>query len=272
MRIGCCTNMLAREGDSVGQWAIEDIAEFGYEYLDLPVAQMMELDDGEFEKLKQRIQASGLECEACNNLFPASVKITGPSVDLSAVRNYLDTAIRRVEELGAELICFGSSGARNIPAGFPVSAAWEQMVSICRIIDEYVSPRNITIVIEPLNRGESNIVNSAAEGYELSRAADRKSIQLLVDYYHLALENESVDIILKADKSVRHCHISNPDGRSFPSGKDGAVYDDFFRALGKIGYTGRLSAEAFTSDFTRDGREALRFLKERTSIIEAGGA
>ena len=57
MRIGCCTNMLASEGDSVGQWAIEDIAEFGYEYLDLPVAQMMELDDGEFEKLKQRIQA-----------------------------------------------------------------------------------------------------------------------------------------------------------------------------------------------------------------------
>ncbi len=76
-------------------------------------------------------------------------------------------------------------------------------------------------------------MNSAAEGYELSRAADRKSIQLLVDYYHMALENESVDIILKAGKSVRHCHISNPDGRSFPSGKDGAVYDDFLRALGE---------------------------------------
>jgi sugar phosphate isomerase/epimerase len=262
--------MLATEGDSVGQWAIEEIAEYGYEYLDLPVAQMMELDETGFEKLKQRIQASGLDCEACNNLFPASLKITGPTVDLSAIRNYLDTAIRRVEELGAEVICFGSSGARNIPAGFPVSAAWEQMVSICCIIDEYVSPRGITIVIEPLNRGESNIVNSAAEGYELSRAADRESIQLLVDYYHLALENESVDIILKAGKAVRHCHISNPEGRSFPSGKDGEVYDDFFRALRKIGYTGRLSAEAFAKDFSREGREAFRFLKERTSLIESG--
>jgi len=270
MRIGCCTNMLAREGDSVGQWAIEEIAEYGYEYLDLPVAQIMELDDGEFDKLKQRIKVSGLDCEACNNLFPASIKITGPSVDLSEVRNYLDTAIRRVEELGAEVICFGSSGARNIPPGFPVSAAWEQMVSICRIIDEYVAPRNITIVIEPLNRGESNIVNSAAEGYELSRAADRESIRLLVDYYHLALESESVDIIRKAGKSVRHCHISNPEGRSFPSGKDGDVYDDFFRALRQIDYTGRLSVEAFTQDFAREGREAFRFLKQRTSLIESG--
>jgi D-psicose/D-tagatose/L-ribulose 3-epimerase len=271
MRIGCCTNMLANEGDSAGQWAIEEIAKCGYEYLDLPVAQIMELNDAEFDQLKQRISNSGLSCEVCNNLFPASIKITGPSVDLSAIRVYLEKAIGRVKELGGEHICFGSSGARNIPAGFPVSAAWEQMVSICRIIDEYVSPRGISIVIEPLNRGESNIINSAAEGYELSRAADRISIQLLIDYYHLALENESTEIILKAGSAVRHCHISNSQGRSFPSEADGEMYDDFFRALHQIGYTGRLSVEAFTRDFSREGREAFRFLKQRTSKIENEG-
>lgn len=268
MRTGCCTNMLAKEGDSAGLWAIEEIAECGYEYLDLPVAQMMELNDAEFDELKKRISNSGLSCEACNNLFPATIKITGPSVDLSGIRNYLEKAIGRVEELGADVICFGSSGARNIPAGFPVPAAWEQMVSICRIIDEYVSPRGISIVIEPLNRGESNIINSAAEGYELSRAADRDSIQLLIDYYHLALEDESTGIFLKAGRAVRHCHISSPHGRSFPSEADGEIYDDFFRALYQIGYAGRLSVEAFTKDFSREGREAFRFLKQRASKIE----
>jgi D-psicose/D-tagatose/L-ribulose 3-epimerase len=264
MRIGCCTNMLGRADDAVGAWAIEEIVAGGYDYLELPVVQTMELTEPDFRSLHNRVKTSGLSCEVCNNFFPAELALTGPEVKKREVRDYYLRALERISGLGAGLVVFGSGAARMVPAGFSAEDAHNQLARLLQEIAAEAEPLGITIVIEPLNRGECNIVNSALEGFSLMKSAGRPNVRLLVDYFHMGLESENMASILEAGDAIRHAHISNPQGRVFPSPGDGAAYAVFTGNLERTGYKGRLSVEAYSTDLSRDAARACGYMKELT--------
>ena len=261
MRIGYCTNLIATQIDGTGSEWIEKGQENGFDYVELPLAQMVDLNDKEFLSLKGKIGSSGLKCEACNNFFPANIRLTGNDVDYGKTEAYLDKALGRAAQLGVKVIVLGSPKSKNVPEGYPMDKAWSQLVELLRNIDPLVRTRGITVVIEPLNKGESNIINTAAEGLQLAKAADRENIKLLIDYYHLVMERENPEIILDAGSYVKHIHFANPAGRVYPAEKvDG--YVRFMDLLKRIGYEGRISIEAYTKDFCHDAKRSVEILRQ----------
>ena len=71
MRFGCCLNMVSSEADKgTGIDFIETLSEIGYDYVELPLAEMAALSEEEFLSLKRRIDRTGIKCEVCNNFFP----------------------------------------------------------------------------------------------------------------------------------------------------------------------------------------------------------
>jgi sugar phosphate isomerase/epimerase len=261
MRIGYCTNLIATQIDGTGSEWIEEGQENGFDYVELPLAQMVDLNDKEFFSLKEKVGSSGLKCDACNNFFPASIRLTGNDVDYGKTEAYLDKALGRAAQLGVKVIVLGSPKSKNVPEGYPMDKAWSQLVELLRNIDPLVRTRGITVVIEPLNKGESNIINTAAEGLQLAKAADRENIKLLIDYYHLVMEKENPEIILDAGSYIKHIHFANPTGRVYPAEKvDG--YVRFMDLLKRIGYEGRISIEAYTKDFCHDAKRSVEILRQ----------
>ena len=264
MRFGYCTNLIATQTDGAGREWIEKGQESGFDYVELPLAQMVDLDDEAFLSLKERVGFSGLKCEACNNFFPASIQLTGNTVDYGKIEGYLDKAIGRAAQLGAKVIVFGSPNSRNVPEGYPMDKAWSQLMELLRHIDPLVRTKGITIVIEPLNKMESNIINTATEGLKLVKAVDRENIKLLIDYYHLVMEKENPEIILDAGSYIEHIHFANPTGRVYPiEAEDG--YIRFMNLLKGVGYEGRISVEAYTKDFCHDAKRSVEILKQLTN-------
>ena len=261
MRIGFCTNLITTQIDSTGSEWIDKGQESEFDYVELPLAQMVDLDDEAFLSLKERVGVSGLKCEACNNFFPASIRLTGNTVDYGKIEEYLVKALGRAAQLGVKVIVLGSPKSRNVPEGYPMNKAWSQLVELLRTIDPLVRAKGITIVIEPLCKLESNIINTAAEGLQLSRAVERENIKLLVDYYHLVMEKEDPEILLRAGSYIKHVHFANPTGRVYPAEKvDG--YIRFMDLLKRIGYEGRISVEAYTKDFCHDAKRSVKILRQ----------
>ncbi len=93
MKFGCCGNLVASGPDKTGIEIIETISQLGYDYIELPLAEMTELKDDEFELLKNRVQQSGISCQVCNNLFPAKIRLTGPDVNMTHIHQYLEKAL-----------------------------------------------------------------------------------------------------------------------------------------------------------------------------------
>jgi sugar phosphate isomerase/epimerase len=259
-RFGCCGSMISPATDPVGGEIVESLARFGFDYIELSLAHLTALPEGEFDGLQKRLERSGITCEACNNFFPPSVRLTGPEARLSAALEYANGALGRAARLGGRIVVFGSSGAKNVPQGFPVDAAWQQIRELLGHLGSMAARQGITIVIEPLCKQESNLVNNAAEGLRLAREVDHPNIRLLIDYYHLMMEHEDPDILLEAGPMIRHLHFAQVAGRAFPQDPDDG-YVRFFDRLRRIGYAGRCSIEAYTRDFAAEAPRALGLLK-----------
>jgi sugar phosphate isomerase/epimerase len=155
----------------------------------------------------------------------------------------------------------GSGPARRVPEGFPKDEGFRQLVAFCRRLAPVARARGITIAIEPQRRQESNLINSVTEGLELLRAIDDPAIQLTVDFFHVAEEKEDPAVVVAAGPHVRHLHMANPAGRVFPLRSEEYDYAGFFDSLRRIGYSGRMSIEARSTDFANEAPRAISFLR-----------
>ena len=256
--------MVAEGPDGTGIEHIEKLAQIGYDYVELPTAQMMALDDEQFAALKDRLFKAGIPCETSNNLFPVTLRLTGPDVDREAIIAYVKKAFARDEELGIKICVFGSGPAKNVPDGFPMEEGWKQVVQLLRDIGPIAEKHGITIVIEPLRRAECNMINSFAEGVKLAKDANVENVKVLVDFYHLTVENEPVSNIAKdGEEFLRHVHFANPEGRVYPVSLEEAEYKPFMDALAAAKYDSRISCEAYTPNgFDHDAQAAFDFFKQ----------
>jgi D-psicose/D-tagatose/L-ribulose 3-epimerase len=261
MRWGCCGSMISPSTDPVGIEIIESLAEIGFDYIELSLADLAVMSEHDFVDLARRVDRSGIRCEACNNFFPRTIRLTGEEARLQAALDYAAQALDRAERLGAGIIVFGSAGAKNVPDGFSRDTAWRQIVELLCRLGPRAAEHGLTIAIEPINREESNIVNLAADGLRLAREVDHPNIQLLIDYYHLTKECEDPAILIEAGTAIRHLHFARVEGRSFPLETETA-HSRFFAMMRRIRYAERCSMEAFTRDFPADARRALRILRQ----------
>lgn len=274
MRFGCCVNMIAKGEDGTGVEHVERLAEYGYDYVEMPLAEMMALPENRFAQLAERIQKAGIPCETCNNFFPKTIRLTGPDADEEKNLLYVEKALGKASSLGVQSVVFGSGGAKNVPSGFPMGEGYGQVVSLLRKIEPIAKKNHITIVIEPLRRAECNLINTFAEGCKLAQdvGSDYENVKVLVDFYHLSEEKEPVEnLLLQGKEYLRHVHFARSEGRVYPKDMNEDNYRPFIDALKKIGYDARVSVEAYADDFDRQARGALQFLRENFSTPKQNG-
>jgi sugar phosphate isomerase/epimerase len=246
--------------------SIEMLASLGFDYAEPALSHTVALAPDALAAARERVAASGIRVETMNWFMPGTdIKLTGPDADRAKTRAYVDQALALAESFGAKVIVFGSPGARSVPDGFPREKAWAQLQDFLRTCGEVIQSRGYGMVIgiEPLRKPETNIINTAAEALKLAREVDHPKIRIIVDFYHLAFENEDPAVILDGRDMIVHLQIADPRERTFPTGDAGEPrYAAFFTNLRKIGYNGRISIEANSHALEKDGRASIAFLKQ----------
>ena len=256
--------MHAAGADGTGAEHIGLLAELGYDYVELPMAEVMGLDEPAFLQIVETLDHAGIPCEACNNFFPKHMRLTGPEVDHAAVHSYIEQAVHRANRLGASVIVFGSGAAKMSPPGFSLSAAHDQLVRFLSEAAPVAGAAGITLAVEPLRREECNLINSFSEGCALVDAVGADNVKVLVDFYHSSSEKEDPrHIAIMGNGRLAHVHFAQPEGRVFPSE---AVqikgFHAFVKALQLAIYHGRISIEAYSDALAADAAAGLRFMRK----------
>ncbi|MGI4794345.1 MAG: TIM barrel protein, partial [Janthinobacterium lividum] len=125
---------------------------------------------------KARVQASVLPVEAFNNFLPGDMRVVGPDADIPRFKVYLAHAAELLAHAAAQIVVYGSGWARNVPEGYERSRAEDEFAESLRLSADGLKGTGTTLVIEPLNRKESNIVNSVAEGAAFVRRVNRPEV------------------------------------------------------------------------------------------------
>jgi sugar phosphate isomerase/epimerase len=263
MKFGYCASMAAQDSTKIGYERIPALRKMGFDYVELPLAQIMSLGEQAFrDGPLAMVERCGLPCLRMNNFFPGSQRLTGPEADHDSALSYAQTAMERAARLGVTVIVFGSSGARNRPIGTSLKQGLDQMASLLAHLSPKAESYGITIAIEHLNMMESNLVNRFAEGCALARQVDRKNVGALLDTYHMALAGEPLSSVLDGGSLLRHVHIARTLGRSLPCPGDEEDYAALFETLRRIGYDGCVSLEAATrQDFESEAADALQLMR-----------
>ncbi|HEV2292351.1 MAG TPA: sugar phosphate isomerase/epimerase family protein [Tepidisphaeraceae bacterium] len=209
----------------------------------------------------ERAGRAALPIRAANMLVPGSLKITGPDVNTEQLGSYIRTVLRRADALDIRTLVFGSGAARHVPEGFARDTAAEQITEFMRASAAVAMEHGVTIVVEPLHRGECNIINFLAEAMKYVDAVNHPNLQCLVDSYHLWMEDEPLENLRVAMPSIRHVHVADRVGRTAPGESGEADYRPFFRVLKDGGYDGLISVEAKSFDIASNGRKVLEFLR-----------
>jgi sugar phosphate isomerase/epimerase len=262
-KIGCCLNMLARRPDGTGLENLPVLSNFAFDFLELPLSQTMAASEGERESALKALGDSGIPCSACNNFFPARLRLTGTDADQDRALSYAAEALAFARRAGAKVAVFGSAKARNVPIGFPREKAWDQLISLARRLADVAEENGVVLAMEHLNRGESDIITSFSENVRFVREAGHRNVKLLADLYHMALEKEPLENLYQGEGLLAHVHIARLTGRTWPATASPdlralvAVLDD-------IGYAGAISVEAYTDDLAADCGRALKVLRALT--------
>jgi D-psicose/D-tagatose/L-ribulose 3-epimerase len=109
---------------------------------------------------------------------------------------------------------------------------------------DYAAEKGVSLAIEPLNRFETDLVNTVEQGLELLDLIGADNAGFMLDTFHMNIEEKSTgDAIRAAGKKVFHFQVSEND-RGTP-GSGSVAWREVWAALEDIDYRGPIVIESF---------------------------
>lgn len=246
----------------VDQWPA--MAAAGYEFLEPRVGDLLVPgeSDSVFAARRAEAEAVGARLISCTIFLPGQFRVVGTETNHDDILVWAETSFRRAQQLNIPFIVLGSGRSRNVADGFSRDEARAQFIDLCRRMAPIAERYGITVVVEPLNRAESNFINSLAEGADIVEAVDHPNIRLLCDIYHMSRENEPPAEIVRYGHLIRHVHIAEKENRTAP-GTAGDDFTPYFAALKEANYAGCISIEGNFDHFETRIGPALLTMKEQ---------
>ena len=121
-------------------------------------------------------------------------------------------------------------------------AGHDAAVDSTRALAAFAAEHGVRLVVEPINRYETNFLNTVHEALEFLEAVGAENVGLLVDTFHMNIEEASMTLpVLAAGERLWHVHLVDSNRRAVGMGH--LDFRPILVALREIGFTGYLSAE-----------------------------
>jgi D-psicose/D-tagatose/L-ribulose 3-epimerase len=181
----------------------------------------------------------------------------GPDRDLthddSSVRenslNYITQAIRLCQKSGCKTLAgpmYSAVGKRRHVSADQKKKEWDLAVKGLKEAGKRAADGGVTLAIEPLNRFETDLVNTAEQCERLVNEIGMNNVGFHLDSFHMNIEEKnSGDAVRRAGKRLYHFHACEND-RGAPGSGVNIDWPNIAAALKEVGYKGEAVIESFT--------------------------
>lgn len=215
------------------------LSELGYSGIDLVLRTPEDARDADLTAL---LNENGLSLR--NIVTGPARKIDGLSLcdnrtaraAISRVRCYVEYAA----DFGAGVVLGWMMGP--LPDGDMRSAGETLLAASLRECAHIASEYGVDVLLEPINRYESNVAATAADMFRYIDAAGG-GLWLMLDTFHMNIEE--ADPLLTAQEAAgvtRHVHLA--DSNRLVPGRGHFPFPEFLHRLGRGGFTGSFAVEA----------------------------
>jgi len=144
---------------------------------------------------------------------------------------------------GAPVIVGSMQGSSDLGKGVTRDQALNWLREALNELGARAAGHGVKLILEPLNRYETDSLNCLADGVTMIRSISNDSVVLLADLFHLNIEEASLPTAIRAAKGyIGYVHLADSNRR--PAGLGHIHFQEVIEALRAIGYDGYISVEA----------------------------
>jgi D-psicose/D-tagatose/L-ribulose 3-epimerase len=223
------------------------IKAMGYDSVEIPV-EYPDLIDG--LKVKQALIEHGLDAVVCGAFGPTrDLTNEDPNVHKHCF-DYIGKCLNLCHTWNAKFLAgpmYSSVGkARMVPAE-QRKIEWDRAATNLRKVCQLAHESGLMIALEPLNRFESDLVNTAEDVMRLVSDINHPAAKVMLDSFHMSIEEKDMEqAIVSAGDKLIHVQVSE-NHRGIP-GTGQTPWPSFKRGLQRVGYQGTVSIESFTPE------------------------
>jgi D-psicose/D-tagatose/L-ribulose 3-epimerase len=225
--------------------------------------------------VKRELDKNGLVCGSVAAAINPQRDLRGNVASQRSGVKYLCTLIDQMVTLDARVLSgpvYSYVGRAEAYTAAEKKLHWQAVVKNLRLVTRYAAARGKLVCVEPLNRFETDFLNTIDQGLKLIADVGSPNLKLHLDTFHANIEEKhQAAAIRRAGKHLGHLHACGSD-RGTP-GNDHIDWKSIAAALKAIHYDGDIALESVTLDVPRIAASAgiwRRMEKTRDEIARDG--
>lgn len=223
--------------------AIQKTAEVGYDFIEAPALDPSLIDP---DFTRRQLEEAGIGINFSLGLdFNSDISLGDPEKRKRGQKK-LEDAIAVCRDCGGSIIggiLYSAFGKYDRP---PTADGIAQSAETLRTVAEIAARSDITLVLEVVNRYETNICNTAAQGVEMAKRVGAPNVKVHLDVYHMNIEESDIgSAIVETGDYLGYFHTG--DSHRGYMGSGSIDLSSVFRALVRANYQGPITFESFSS-------------------------
>lgn len=218
----------------------------GYGLIEVAYQDRAEVGAAEIRAAAER---SGLRLSVAGDFTGGrDLSAEDPELRLQGCR-YLIECVEFATQLGADVVAgpmYSAVGKRRLLPPAERRQQWDRAVESIRSVAEVAADRGVRLAIEPLNRFETDLVNTTQQGIALCEEIDRENVGLSLDTFHMNIEDDSLGDAIAAAAPHLISFQASENTRGTP-GSGHVPWPEVFTALREAEYSGPVIVEAFAT-------------------------
>ena len=223
------------------------VAGMGFDLIELPLESPGDWDPARTAEL---LIGLGMAATVCVAMGPDRDLTAADGATVASTQAYLMACIDAEAALGGSVV----AGPIYAPVGRTGHLdASERTTLIDRLVDrlrplaDYAGERGVRLAVEPLNRFETSLLNTAAQVMEVVERVDSPACGVLLDTFHMNVEEKRPGAAIReVGERLVHVHACGSD-RGTP-GEDHIDWPGIAAALKEVEYRGAVVIESFTGE------------------------
>ncbi len=247
MRIGINTFLFTSPFTDKSTKLFPMFKKWGLETVEIPIEDPSHLNPAHVRK---ELDKARLKCGSICACMGPGRDFRGTAAEQRTAMKYCKKLIDQAVVLGCKSLIgpiYSVVGKADAVEPKQQKVEWKLVVKNLKELAKYAEKKGVRLCIEPLNRFETDFLNTCDKGLALIKAVGSKAVKLHLDTFHMNIEEKNqAEAIKKAGKLLAHFHACGSD-RGTPGG-DHIDWKPIARALKQIGYKGDVVIESFTTD------------------------
>ena len=247
MRLGINTFLFTSPFTNESTKHFPRFKKWGFETIEIPVEDPSHIDPAH---VKRELDKTGLVCGSVCACMGGGRDLRGTPEQQKAAMDYMMKLIDQMVVLDCPSLIgpvYSEVGRADAVPEKEYKQQWKTVVKHLKTLAKYAAKHKKQICLEPLNRFETDFINTCDQGLKMIKDVGSPALTLHLDTFHMNIEEKNqAKAIRKAGKLLGHFHACGSD-RGTP-GNDHIDWKPIAKALKEIKYKGDVVIESFTTD------------------------